>query len=91
MNGHIRFSKELEAVLRTLPQSGPLFPKFKPMREAHRATEFARACRRLMIEGIILRSYRYAWAERAKTFGYMRHQLLPSRIEGAVDSQERHP
>ena len=56
MNGHIRFGKELEAVLRTLPQSGPLFPKLKPMREAHRATEFARACRRLMIKGIILRS-----------------------------------
>jgi hypothetical protein len=91
MNGHIRFGKELEAVLRTLPQSGPLFPKLKPMQEAHRATEFARACRRLMIKGIILRSYRYVWAERAKTCGYMRHQLLPSRIEGAVDSQERHP
>jgi integrase len=40
------------------------------MREAHRATEFARACRRLMIKGITLHSYRYAWAERAKTCGY---------------------
>jgi integrase len=70
MNGDIRFGKELEAVLRTLPQSGPLFPKLKPMREAHRATEFARACRRLMIKGITLHSYRYAWAERAKTCGY---------------------
>ncbi|HUD45532.1 MAG TPA: hypothetical protein VMR33_01825 [Candidatus Baltobacteraceae bacterium] len=45
----IRFGKELEAVLKTLPQTGPLFPKLKPMREAHRATEFARACRRLAI------------------------------------------
>jgi integrase len=66
----IRFGKELEAVLQTLPQVGPLFPKLKPMREAHRATEFARACRRLMIKGITLHSYRYAWAERAKTCGY---------------------
>ncbi len=62
----IRFGGELEAVLRTLPQSGPLFPQLMPMREGHRATEFARACRRLMIKGITLHSYCYAWAERAK-------------------------
>jgi len=66
----IRFGKELAAVFHTLPQSGPLFPHLKPMREGHRATEFARACRRLMIKGITLHSYRYAWAERAKTCGY---------------------
>ncbi|HZM03540.1 MAG TPA: tyrosine-type recombinase/integrase [Candidatus Saccharimonadales bacterium] len=66
----IRFGAELEGILRTLPQVGPLFPKLKPMREAHRATEFARACRRLMIKGVTLHSYRYAWAERAKTCGY---------------------
>ena len=40
------------------------------MREAHRATEFARACRRLKIRGITLHSYRYSWAERAKTAAY---------------------
>jgi integrase len=66
----IRFGEELEAVLRTLPRSGPLFPKLAPMREAHRATEFRRVCRRLEITGITLHSYRYAWAERAKTCGY---------------------
>jgi integrase len=66
----IRFGEEFGAVLRTLPQAGPLFPKLGPMREAHRATEFARACRRLAIKGITLHSYRYAWAERARTCGY---------------------
>ena len=66
----IRFGAELEAVLRLLPQSGPLFPKLKPMREAHRATEFRRVCRRLEITGVTLHSYRYAWAERAQTCGY---------------------
>jgi integrase len=66
----IRFGEELEAILRTLPRSGALFPKLKPMREAHRATEFRRVCRRLEITGITLHSYRYAWAERAKTCGY---------------------
>ena len=66
----IRFGGELERILRSLPQSGPLFPKLKPMREAHRATEFRRACRRLKISGITLHSYRYAWAERARSCGY---------------------
>jgi len=65
----IRFGDELEAILRTLPRSGALFPKLAPMREAHRATEFRRVCRRLEITGITLHSYRYAWAERAKTCG----------------------
>jgi len=66
----IRFGDGLEAILRTLPRSGALFPRLKPMREAHRATEFRRCCRRLEITGITLHSYRYAWAERAKTCGY---------------------
>ncbi len=34
------------------------------------AAEFARACRLLGIEGITLHSYRYAWAERARTCRY---------------------
>jgi integrase len=61
----IRFGKEVESVLRTLPQAGPLFPKLQKMREGHRATEFKRCCRRLNIQGVTLHSYRYAWAERA--------------------------
>jgi integrase len=66
----IRFGAELEQILNGLPKSGPLFPKLAPMREAHRATEFKRACRRLKISGITLHSYRYAWAERARSCGY---------------------
>ena len=66
----IRIGDELERVLRCLPNFGPLFPKLKPMREAHRATEFARACRRLKIKGVTLHSYRYSWAERAKSAAY---------------------
>lgn len=66
----IRIGDELERVLRGLPITGPLFPKLKPMREAHRATEFARACRRLKIKGVTLHSYRYSWAERAKSAAY---------------------
>ncbi len=66
----IRFGEELERVLLALPRTGPLFPNLKPMREAHRATEFSRCCRRLKISGITLHSYRYAWAERARSCGY---------------------
>jgi len=66
----IRFGEELKRVFLSLPRSGSLFPKLRFIREAHRATEFKRCCRRLHIKGITLHSYRYAWAERAKTCGY---------------------
>ena len=66
----IRFGAEVESVLQSLPHVGPLFPKLQKMREGHRATEFKRCCRRLNIQGVTLHSYRYAWAERARTCGY---------------------
>lgn len=66
----LRFSDDAAEILQGLPQHGLLFPNFSQLREAHRATEFKRACRRLCIEGVTLHSYRYAWAERAKTCGY---------------------
>ena len=47
----IRFGAELEAILRALPQTGPLFPNHRTKRETHRAREFARACNRLSIGG----------------------------------------
>ena len=40
------------------------------MRAGDRATEFGQRCRQLGIKGVTLHSYRYAWAERAKTVGY---------------------
>jgi hypothetical protein len=50
----IRFGEELERVFLSRPRTGPLFPKLVKMREAHRATEFRRCCRRLEITGITL-------------------------------------
>jgi len=35
-----------------------------------RATEFKQRCAGLGIKGVTLHSYRYAWAERAKSAGY---------------------
>ena len=66
----IRFGKEVEAILATLPKSGPLFPYLITVKEKYRATEFRQRCMGLGIEGVTLHSYRYAWAERAKTAGY---------------------
>jgi integrase len=66
----IRFGNDVEEVLAMLPKTGPLFPYLRSVREADRATEFRQRCRGLKIEGVTLHSYRYAWAERAKTCGY---------------------
>jgi len=67
---HLRFGPEVETILRTLPSSGPLFPKLSQWHEKHRAKEFKRRCVGLGINGVTLHSYRYAWAERALTAGY---------------------
>ena len=66
----LHFGAEVAALLRQLPASGPLFPYLRSVRAADRATEFRQRCRGLGIVGVTLHSYRYAWAERAKTVGY---------------------
>jgi len=60
----------LNKILAALPKAGPLFPYLKTVRAGDRATEFGQRCKGLNIAGITLHSYRYAWAERAKTCGY---------------------
>jgi integrase len=66
----IHFGESVEAVLRSRPSEGPLFPRLELMQEKHRAKEFRRRCLGLGIHGVTLHSYRYAWAERAKQCGY---------------------
>jgi len=66
----IRFGKEVEDILATLPKTGPLFPYLATVRAGDRATEFKQRCVGLGIQGVTLHSYRYAWAERAKIVGY---------------------
>jgi integrase len=53
-----------------LPSEGQLFPYLASVRPNDRSTEFWQRCQRLGIKGVSLHSYRYAWAERAKTVGY---------------------
>ena len=66
----IHFGDETASLLASLPKEGWLFPRLANMHEKHRAKEFKRRCRSLGIGGVTLHSYRYAWAERAKTSGY---------------------
>ena len=66
----MRLDKEMEEILRDLQGSGPLFPHLRNVRAGDRATEFKQRCDGLCIKGVSLHSYRYAWAERAKTAGY---------------------
>ena len=56
--------------LEDLPGAGLLFPYLARVRAGDRATEFKQRCVGLGIHGVSLHSYRYAWAERAKTAGY---------------------
>lgn len=65
-----RFGAATEEVLKRRPAKGPLFPYLCTVRTNDRATEFHQRCESLGIKGVSLHSYRYAWAERAKTCGY---------------------
>jgi integrase len=66
----MRLDEDMAEILHDLPGSGPLFPYLRTVRAGDRATEFKQRCDGLGIKGISLHSYRYAWAERAKTAGY---------------------
>jgi hypothetical protein len=50
--------------------SAPSVPYLRSVRATDRGTEFKQRCKGLGIKGVTLHSYRYAWAERAKTAGY---------------------
>ncbi len=66
----LHFGSAVAAILQDLPKTGPLFPGIAPMSAGDRSTLFKKRCHRLNITGVTLHSYRYAWAERAKTAGY---------------------
>lgn len=66
----MRFDEDMAEILRALPDTGALFPYLRSVRAGDRATEFKQRCDGLGIKGISLHSYRYSWAERAKTAGY---------------------
>jgi hypothetical protein len=66
----LAISRRLESILNHLPTEGPLFPRVSRSGNNSRAADFRGLCKRLGIDGVSLHSYRYAWAERAKSCGY---------------------
>jgi integrase len=66
----VRLGSEALNLFKDLPSEGVLFPYLSTVRAGDRATEFRQRCQQLGIKGITLHSYRYAWAERAKSAGY---------------------
>jgi len=67
---HLMIGQRLEALLNVLPKAGPLFPTLRKLQVSDRSSEFCRRCKLLKIEGVSLHSYRYAFAERARSCGY---------------------
>jgi integrase len=66
----VHLGAETLNLLKDLPAEGVLFPYLSKLRAGDRATEFRSRFRQLGINEVTLHSYRYAWAERAKTCGY---------------------
>lgn len=66
----IHLGEEVTAVLKGLPQTGPLFPNLLKVKSKDRANEFRQRCHGLGIKGVTLHSYRYSWAERARRSGF---------------------
>jgi integrase len=66
----LALGKNMVGILEQLPKTGPLFPKIAATTDNARSAEFYRRCKLLGIEGVSLHSYRYAWAERARTCSY---------------------
>lgn len=66
----VHLGAETLNLLKDLPSEGPVFPYLSSVRAGDRATEFKQRCGQLGIKGVTLHSYRYSWAERAKTVGY---------------------
>ena len=66
----VHFGKEIAQILSSLPGEGFLFPMIALWKQADRGKAFIRRCRLVQVSGVSLHSYRYAWAERAKSAGY---------------------
>lgn len=73
----IAIGKKLEDILKELPSSGSLFPRLATQSEGTRSAIFWKRRRDARIEkGIVLHSYRYAWAERAQRAGMPEREAM---------------
>jgi hypothetical protein len=65
----IHFGEAVANILQSRLATGHLFPQIVCWKESDRAKAFSRRCTLVGVSGVSLHSYRYAWAERAKTCG----------------------
>jgi integrase len=65
----VGFGESLEALLKTLPQNGLLFPNIARMKETDRAKAFMRRRKLVGVHGVSLHSFRHSIAERARNVG----------------------
>ncbi len=73
----LAIGETLEAVLRQLPEKGPLFPHLRTLKEGKRSNYFwTRRVKAGLPDGIVLHSYRYGWAERAQTAGMPEREAM---------------
>lgn len=66
----LHFGETLSNILSDLPGAGHIVPHIARMKGTDRSKAFTRRCLHVGVAGVSLHSYRYAWAERAKTCGY---------------------
>ena len=66
----IRFGDAVASILQARPATGYLFSQIVQWKESDRAKAFIRRLRLVGVSGVSLHSYRYAWAERARTCGF---------------------
>ena len=66
----LHFGSAVAAILQDLPENRPLVSRYCPNVRRRPVHPVQKALHRLNITGVTLHSYRYAWAERAKTAGY---------------------
>jgi integrase len=66
----LHFGAILANLLNDLPGEGFIMPRIAKMKQADRAKAFSRRRDLVGVSGVSLHSYRYAWAERARTCGY---------------------
>ena len=68
--GKLHTGETLSNILSDLPGTGYILPLIARMKGTDRSKAFTRRCLHVGVAGVCLHSYRYAWAERAKTCGY---------------------
>ena len=66
----ISFGETVSKLLKDCPAQGHLIPMVAKWSESDRGSLFSRRCRLVGVKDVSLHSYRYAWAERARTAGF---------------------